>query len=155
MFRTPLKLPAMPVLIVAAILGVFMLMPATASAQGCPSCTSTTVCEEIDDHGSHSCSIVALEPCAEDGVCVIIRREAAADLKVDPSQMRDLSTEHGVVALAPVGDSMFAAWSCDEELIYVARADENGTLRLLPPEPYLDRYRYSLLVTQASRQAIE
>lgn len=128
--------------------------PSVAVAQ-CAECDSGDRCGPVDWAGAYSCSYTSGGECDEVGVCVIGEKLAAAELSLSESDFRDFQTEFGKIALAPVGQSRFAGWSCNGDLIVLTEKLADGSLAALPLDLFRNQYRYSAVVGLAERSTIE
>jgi hypothetical protein len=119
----------------------------------CAVCTSKTRCEMAGASGANSCTVTAGSGCQYDlSICVVAIDRATRELKVDPAEMLMLDGQGAVkLALAPVGGSRYAAWSCAGELIRVVEKRRDGRIVELPVARFRARYAYARLVEQAVR----
>lgn len=128
----------------------------SAPATSCATCINAMTCAGTSQPGAWAaaCSIEANGQCRETlSLCFIDEPRAAADLRLRPSEFLTVRTPRGVLPLAPVGESRFAAWSCDGQLLYLARRAPDGSLIPLSPERYRERYAYRRLTAAARRAA--
>lgn len=140
----------------AALLAAFLLSlsvayPASEAAAQCVFCANGQTCTVVTAPGlwSTGCSVTAKAGCQEDlGLCYIHPREAMRDLKLRPSDLLHVDTPAGRLALAPIGESRYAAWDCKGRLIHLARKDEHGKVVPLNPAPVRASLTYSRVVAR-------
>jgi hypothetical protein len=122
-------------LVVSLCLGT-ILFASPALAQGCAACTSSATCEATTS-GANSCTVRDGTCSEEFSLCVTAVTASRAIIRVAEAE-----TEFGTLALTPVGESLFAAWRCTGELLYIAERRPNGQWAPLAVADYRTRYSY-------------
>lgn len=125
------------------------------NAGGCLKCITRNMCTSFNEPGvgANACTVTA-SGCQESlSFCIIAERTAMHDLRLETDEFLRLDSEGVVLAMAPVGDGRFAAWSCSGELIRLVERRRDGSLRTLDTAQHRATLHYARVVRQAHRNA--
>lgn len=150
-------------LLLSAVLAALLALPVAALGQPsepvdhgsvgqCAVCTTRTSCELASGNGANSCSVSVGQGCTYDlSICVVAMDQLIKDLRLTPEELLILEGGRTELALAPVGASRYAAWSCTGELIRVVEKRSDGTLVDVPVQRFGRRFAYARVVAEAGR----
>jgi hypothetical protein len=119
----------------------------------CVWCTGPTTCEPSETSGDATSCEYKNSACNNVGICVVAVAQLQRDLKTQPAKLRRIETDQGVLTLANVEGSHFAAWTCDGHLLYIADIQADGRMRKMPVGEYRERLQYDRVVA-ASQERI-